>query len=160
MYKHILVAVSQKSDFTTLQSAIGIALETGARVTALHVANPAQHFPGVANGDFSATLDAFEAHGRTVVDQSRRVLDEAQCQGDAQMRMLPSCDATLGQTIADAARELGADLVIVGSNDPGWFRLYLQNVQKDVVRRCPMPVLVITPPCLPKARLATDAIAA
>jgi nucleotide-binding universal stress UspA family protein len=153
MYKHILVAVSQRSDFTTLQSAIGIALETGARVTALHVVNPAQHSPGLTHGDFSATPDAFEAHGRTVVD-------EAQCQGDAQMRMLPSCDATLGQTIADAARELGADLVIVGSNDPGWFRLYLQNVQKDVVRRCPMPVLVITPPCLPKARHATDAIAA
>lgn len=160
MYKHILVAVGRKSDLTTLKSAIGIALESGARVTALHVVNPAQHFPGRANGDFSAALEAFAAHGRAVVDQSGRVLDEAQCQGEAKMRMLPSCDATLGQTIADAARELGADLVIVGSNDPGWFRLYLQNVQKDVVRRCPMSVLVITPPCLPTARHATDAIAA
>ena len=160
MYKHILVAVGLKPDLTTLKSAVGIALESGARVTALHVVNPAPHFAGLANGDSGAKREALEAHGRTAVDRSRRVLDEAQCQGEVQMRRLRLCDISLGQVIADAARELGADLVIVGSNDPGWFRLYLQNMQKDVVRRCPMPVLVITPQCLPKARHPTATIAA
>ncbi|SDG23556.1 universal stress protein [Paraburkholderia phenazinium] len=154
MYKHILVAVGHKPDLTTLKSAVAIAMEVGARVTALHVGNPAAHFAGPATGAPSATRITIEAHGCTVADRSRRVLDEAQCQGEVQIRRLRSCDASLGQVIADAARELGADLVIVGSNDPGWFRLYLQNTQKDVVRRCPMPVLVITPPCLPKAQHA------
>ncbi|KAA0998282.1 universal stress protein [Paraburkholderia panacisoli] len=160
MYKHILVAVGLNPDLTTLKSAIEIALESGARVTALHVVNPAAHLPGLADRTFCATLRTFEALGRTVVDRSRRALDEAQCPGDAQMRMLPFGDVTVGQVIADAADELGADLVVVGSNDPGWFLLYLQNMQKDVVRRCRTRVLVMTPACLPKARHATDAVVA
>jgi nucleotide-binding universal stress UspA family protein len=152
MYKHILVAVGLKPDLTTLKSAIEIALESGARVTGLHVVNPMPYVPAMADGDFRATLEAFEAHGRTVVEQTRRVLEDAQCRGEAQMRMLPACGVTVGQVIADTAHELGADLVIVGSSDPGWFRLYLQNVQKDVTRRSRCSVLVITPSCAPKAR--------
>ncbi|WP_075643768.1 universal stress protein [Paraburkholderia monticola] len=154
MYKHILVAVGLKPDLTTLKSAIEIARESGARVTGLHVVDPLRHFPALADDEFHGMLEAFEAHGRTVVDRTSRVLDEAQCQGEAQMRRLPSCGGTVGQVIAQTARELGADLVILGSRDPGWFRLYLQNVQKDVVRRSTCPVLVITPPCVPKARQA------
>jgi hypothetical protein len=142
--------VGLNPDLTTLKSAIEIALESGARVTALHVVNPAAHLPGQADRTFCATLRTYEALGRTVVDRSRRALDEAQCPGDAQMRMLPFGDVTVGQVIADAADELGADLVVVGSNDPGWFLLYLQNMQKDVVRRCRTRVLVITPACLPR----------
>jgi nucleotide-binding universal stress UspA family protein len=154
MYKHILVAVGLKPELTTLKSAIEIAREWGARITGLHVVDSMAYLPALAEGDFRAGL---EAHGRTVVRQTRLVLDKAQCQGDAQMRMLPSCGVTVGQVIADAARELGADLVIVGSRDPGWFRLYLENVQKDVVRRSTCAVLVITPPCAPNARQATGA---
>ncbi|HEY1999800.1 universal stress protein [Paraburkholderia sp.] len=159
MYKHILVAVGLKADLTTLRSAIEIALECGARITALHVVNPAPHLSRPAKGDFAATLEAYQVEGRMVAERSSRALDEAHCQGEAQIRMLPFSDITIGQVIGGAARELGADLVIVGSSDPGWFRLYLENVPKDVVRHCSMPVLVTTPQCPPKARYTADALA-
>ena len=160
MYKHILVAVGIKPDMATLKSAVEIAREAGARVTALHVTRPASHFSTLTDRDFCAALQTFDKHEHTVIDRSKRVLDDAQCPGEAHIRMSPSHDASLGRVIADAARELGADLVIVGGNDPGWFRLHLQNVQKEVVRLCPSPVLVITPQCPPQARQAIGAIAA
>lgn len=145
MYKHILVAVGSDSDFTTLKSAIAMSGDCGARVTALHVVDVVPHLTLMADLDVSAALNAFETHGRSMVEQCNRVLEEAACDGQAHMWTAPLYSATIGRVIANAACELGADLIMVGNSNPGWLRFYAQNVQKDVTRYSTVPVLVMTP---------------
>ena len=145
MYKHILVAVGSDSDFTTLKSAIAMSRDCGARVTALHVVDVVPHLTLMADLDISAAVHAFETHGRSMVEQCDHVLEEAACDGQALMWTAPLCSATIGRVIANAACELGADLIMVGSSNPGWLRFYAQNVQKDVTRYSTVPVLVMTP---------------
>jgi nucleotide-binding universal stress UspA family protein len=146
MYKHILVAVGSKPNFTTLRSAIDMARGCGARVTALHVVDVAPHMTLMADLDVGVALDAFETQGRSIIEQCNRVLEETACDGEAQMWAAPLCGSTIGQVVAAAARELDADLIMVSSINPGWLRIYAQNVPKDVMRYSTVPVLVMTRP--------------
>ncbi|MCB0998446.1 MAG: universal stress protein [Acidimicrobiales bacterium] len=46
--------------------------------------------------------------------------------------------------IARAAQACGADVVVVGSHDRGWFsRLFTRSVSSELVRDAPLPVLVV-----------------
>src|ERR1700758_3939621 len=77
MYEHILVAVGTRPDSITLEAAIRLARETGARLTALHVVDPVPPYAGVDAYDFGVTLDAFEAYGRAVAERSLAAIREA-----------------------------------------------------------------------------------
>ncbi|RFU45162.1 universal stress protein [Paraburkholderia sp. DHOC27] len=146
MYKHILVAVGSNPDFTTLQSAIDMARDCGARLTALHVVDAAPHITLMADLEVGAAIDAFETQGRAIVEQCSRALRQAGCDGEAQMWATPLCGACIGHAVAAAARELDADLIMVSSVNPGWLRIYAQNVPKDIMRFSTLPVLVMTRP--------------
>lgn len=145
MYKHILVAVGGDADFNTLKSAIDMARDCGARVTALHVVDAVPHLTLMADLDISAAISAFETHGRSIIEQCNRILEEAASDGEAHMWTAPLCSATIGRVIANAASELGADLIMLGNRDTSWLRFYAPNVQKDVTRYSKVPVLVMTP---------------
>lgn len=48
------------------------------------------------------------------------------------------------EAILHAAREHGADVIVVGSHERGWFsRLLSGSVSQDVIRRSDIPVLVV-----------------
>ena len=48
------------------------------------------------------------------------------------------------EAILNAAREHGADVIVVGSHERGWFsRLLSGSVSQDVIRRSDIPVLVV-----------------
>jgi nucleotide-binding universal stress UspA family protein len=160
MYKHILVAVGSNPNFTTLHSAIDMARENGARLTAVHVIDTAPHVTLMADLSIGAAIDAFETHARSIVEQCNRILEESGCPGEAQMWATPLSGSTIGHVIAAAAHELGADLIMVSSVNPGWLRIYAQNVPKDVMRYSTLPVLVMTPQCAAPAQQVTDAVAA
>ena len=146
MYKHILVAVGSDSDFTTLKSAISLSRDCGARVTALHVVDVVPHLTLMADLDISAALHAFETHGRSMVEQCDRVLEEAACDGQACKCGPPRFAVPrLGASSPTRHASSDADLIMVGSSNPGWLRFYAQNVQKDVTRYSTVPVLVMTP---------------
>ncbi|MGA7779472.1 MAG: universal stress protein [Paraburkholderia sp.] len=159
MYKHILVAVGSDSDFNTLKSAINLSRDCGARLTALHVVDTVPHLTLMADLDISAALSAFETHGRSMIEQCNRAFEEAACDGEAQMWTAPLCSATIGRVIANAASELGADLIMLGSSSPSWLRFYAPNVQKDVTRYSAVPVLVMTPSCTMPTKPAAFAAA-
>ena len=53
-----------------------------------------------------------------------------------------SCDPS--EAILHAAHEQGADVIVVGSHERGWFsRLLSGSVSQDLVRRSDIPVLVV-----------------
>src|SRR5215813_8196115 len=77
MYEHILVAVGTRADSITLEAAIRLARETGARLTALHVVDPVPPYAGVDTYDFSVTLEAFDAYGRAVAERCVAAIHQA-----------------------------------------------------------------------------------
>src|ERR1700754_3990 len=83
MYKHILVAVGTRPDSITLEAAIRLAHETGARVTALHVVDPVPPYAGAETCDFSATFEALDAYGHAVEARCLEAIHQSGCEGDA-----------------------------------------------------------------------------
>ncbi|CAB3762524.1 universal stress protein [Paraburkholderia humisilvae] len=144
MYEHILVAVGTRSDSITLEAAIRLARETGARLTALHVVDPVPPYAGVATYDFSVTLDAFEAYGHAVAERCVAAIHQAGCEGDARTIVLPMCGSTMGRAIARHAREIGADLLVIGNRKRSFWSLFRENLYKELLRHTDTPVLVAT----------------
>jgi nucleotide-binding universal stress UspA family protein len=144
MYKHILVAVGTRPDSITLEAAIRLARETGARLTALHVVDPVPSYAGAAECDFSVTLDVFEAYGQAVAEHSAEAIRQAGCEGEARTIVLPMCGSTMGRAIAGHAREIGADLLVVGNRKPSFWSVFRENLYKELLRYTDTPVLVAT----------------
>jgi Universal stress protein family len=124
MYEHILVAVGTRPDSITLEAAIRLARETGARLTALHVVDPVPPYAGVDAYDFGVTLDAFEAYGRAVAERSLAAIREAGCEGEARTN--------------DNLR-----LPTISRSAPIW-SLFRENLYKELLRHTATPVLVAT----------------
>jgi nucleotide-binding universal stress UspA family protein len=144
MYKHILVAVGTRHDSITLEAAIRLAHETGARITALHVVDPVPPFAGAEACDFSVTLEAFEAYGHAIEARCVEAIHRAGCEGDARTIVLPMCGSTIGRAIAEHAGETGADLLVIGKRRPSFWSVFRENLYKELVRYTDTPVLVAT----------------
>ncbi|MFC0399193.1 universal stress protein [Paraburkholderia rhizosphaerae] len=144
MYKHILVAVGTRADSITLEAAIRLARQTGARITALHVVDPVPPYAGVDTYDFSVTLEAFDAYGRAVAERCVAAIHQAGCEGDARTIVLPMCGSTMGRAIAEQAREMGADLLVIGNRKQTLWSLFRENLYKELLRYTDAPVLVAT----------------
>jgi nucleotide-binding universal stress UspA family protein len=144
MYKHILVAVGTRSDSITLEAAIRLAHETGARVTALHVVDPVPPYAGAETCNFGATFEALDAYGQAVEARCLEAIRQAGCAGDARAIVLPMCGSTVGHAIADHAREIGADLLVVGSRKTSLLSFFRENLYKELLRHTDTPVLVAT----------------
>jgi universal stress protein A len=142
MYTHILVAVGTKTDSVTLEAAIRLACECGARLTTLHVVDPMPSQALAADCNFGYTRDVFEAHGRELAAHNLAALRVAGCEGEAHTLTLPMCGSTIGCAIAGHARQIGADLIMVGKPHPSWVSLFEENVYKQVLKYAHVPVLI------------------
>ena len=79
----------------------------------------------------------FEKLGESALEATRRALGHS-----AEIEMISSDDP--GRRICELALERGADVVVVGGTDRGWFsRLLHASVMEHVVRHCEVPVLVV-----------------
>jgi nucleotide-binding universal stress UspA family protein len=136
-FKHILVA----TDFgepaqDALESAIALATATEAKITLMHVFHVAR--PAY---DVLVALPIAELAGR-----ARSALDTALA---AAKQRHANCESLFqtgepAERIADAATDLGADLVVIATHGRrGLERMLLGSVAEKVVRRSPVPVLVI-----------------
>ena len=143
MFKHILLATDgSEASVRAVQIAVGMAREQGARLTALYVVDPYPYL-GVGEANpmgfqayMSAALEhAAQAHAAviTVADAAPKV--------DVQLRRVEDVAAAKG--ITESARELGADLIVMGSHGrSGLQRLMLGSVAAKVVAQAEIPVLV------------------
>ena len=144
MFRHILLATdgSAASEHAA-QMAVGLARVHGARLTALYVVDP---YPYLGIGEanpmgfqayMSAALQhAGQAHAKVAAlcEQAPRV--------DLQTRVAEDVGAVAG--IVQSVRDVGADLVVVGSHGrTGVARLMLGSVASKVVAESPVPVLVV-----------------
>ncbi|WP_332813259.1 universal stress protein [Ramlibacter sp.] len=143
MFKHILLATDgSEASARAVQLAVGMAREQGARLTALYVVDPYPYL-GVGEANpmgfqayMSAALEyAAQAHAAVIAAA------DAEPKVDVQLRRVEDVAAAKG--ITESARELGADLIVVGSHGrSGLQRLMLGSVAAKVVAQAEIPVLV------------------
>jgi universal stress protein A len=146
MYKHILVAVGTSLSESALRAAINCALECNARVTALHVVDQTPWWAVVtADSSTTETLAVIDDHARAVARHCMRLIERAGVHGSACSITLPLY-GNVGETIAKASIELGADLIVLGGEaDIGWSHgerlrdVVCAHVKCDVLIAPPMP---------------------
>ncbi|MGQ0709018.1 MAG: universal stress protein [Rhodoferax sp.] len=143
MFKNILLATdgSAASEHAAAL-AVKLARTHGAKLTALYAVDP---YPYVGLGEvnpmgFQAYMSAAQEHAA----QAHAHVTELCGGGEKvalEVRMVEDVSAASG--IVQAARDMGADLIVVGSHGrTGIARLMLGSVAAKVVAESPVPVLV------------------
>lgn len=113
----------------------------------LHILHVADNLATTAAADFYPTsLEELQAQ---VEDAARKRLDALLTSDDrAQLRATPVVRASGGiaHTIVEYAKEIPADLIVVGTHGRGPVaHLFMGSVAEKVVRMAPCPVLVVRP---------------
>lgn len=144
MFKHILIATdgSAASEHAA-QLAVGLARAHGAKLTAVYVADP---YPYVGIGEINPM--GFQAYMDVAHEQASRAhaVVDALCKKDTpdialQVRMVEEVAPAAG--IVQSAKEVGADLIVLGSHGrSGIARLMLGSVADRVVHESTIPVLI------------------
>ena len=144
MFKHILIATdgSAASEHAA-QLAVGLARVHGAKLTAVYVADP---YPYVGIGEINPM--GFQAYMDVAHEQASRAhsVVDALCKQDGaaialQVRMVEEVAPAAG--IVQSAKEVGADLIVLGSHGrSGIARLMLGSVADRVVHESTIPVLI------------------
>lgn len=145
MFKHILLATDgSAASRHAAQVAAQLAHEHGARLTALFVVDP---YPYIGIGQANPLgFQAYMANAQEHAAQAHAEI-EALCRQegravDLQVRLAE--DTTPAAGIVQTARDVGADLVLIGSHGrTGIARLMLGSVASQVVAQSPVPVLVV-----------------
>ena len=143
MFKHILLATdgSAASD-NAARIAAELARTHGAALTALYVIEP---YPYLHVGEASAV--GFQAYmsdaSQAAVRAHTKVAAQCESGSPVTLRTRSVEDRSACDGIVKSAKELGADLVVVGSHGrSGIPRLMLGSVAAQVVAQSAVPVLV------------------
>lgn len=148
MYTKIICAIDG-SELSTkaLRHALGLAAKLGAKVTAVTVTEPSVIVsPGaemmmVDTSALIADLDKAKA------ESAKGTLAEAEALANADgiaMTGVHIANSTAADGILHAAKEQGADLIIMGSHGRrGLGRLLLGSQAAEVLSHSPLPVLIV-----------------
>jgi nucleotide-binding universal stress UspA family protein len=144
MYKQILVPVdgSEPSDHA-LATAIAMARESGGRLRLVHIMDQAAYMPGLdpSGGSSGALFGALQDSGKQILGKAQSAADAAGVACD--QVFLQGMGSRLGDAVAKAASEWGADLIVVGTHGrSGPSRLLLGSGAEQIIRLAPVPVLV------------------
>jgi nucleotide-binding universal stress UspA family protein len=144
MYKRILVPVDgSETSNKALVTALQLAREVGGRVRVVHVFDVLVYMSGYEFG--ADVLDQAQGYARKTVDDALAIAASAGVEADGKLLDLPG--RRLGEVVADAAREFGADLVVVGTHGRnGIGRALLGSGAEQVIRMAPVPVLAVRLP--------------
>jgi nucleotide-binding universal stress UspA family protein len=139
--KHILVPVDfSLSSIRALEYAMEFARQFGARLTLLHVVEPALY------PDSHLKAPVAEETNQNLLQAARERLEEFRV--DKVREIVPAETLVrMGRAyseIPDTAKALGADLVVVGtSGHPGLKQVVMGSTAERVVRNAPCPVLTV-----------------
>jgi nucleotide-binding universal stress UspA family protein len=143
MYKHLLIA-TDGSDLArkAVDQGLALAKALGARVLAVHVT---EAWTAMPVNDIALTLPP-QNYDREVADTAQSILADvvlaAKIAG-VPCETLHIPDRLPAQGIIEAARERGADLIVMASHGrSGLARLVLGSQANDVVSKSTVPVLV------------------
>jgi nucleotide-binding universal stress UspA family protein len=140
-YKRILVPVDGSDTSTkALVAALQLARDTGARVRVLSVLDELAYFTGYEHSD--QVLQAARQESARVLASA---VEQAKAAGiEADSALVDEPGQRLGQTVAKAAEDWDADLIVVGTHGRrGVSRVLLGSGAEQVIRSAPIPVLVI-----------------
>ena len=145
MYKNILVAIDDsETSRCALTEAAHIARCSGAKLYVAHVAD--ETLMGMHNRTFSTTLNLDNAL-KAIVDAGRELLDDAvkQIEGvNVEPLLLEARQRRVSETIADKARELGCDLIVIGRHGRrGIATLILGSVAEQLAKIADASVLLV-----------------
>jgi nucleotide-binding universal stress UspA family protein len=148
--RHVLVCV----DFSPVTSVVvahaaDLARATGAEVRLLYVAAPEPEFVGYDPGPASVR----DGVAHQLRDQHRELglLAETIERSGVPATPLMIQGSTV-DTIIDQVQRLGAHLVVIGAHGRGALStLLVGNVTEGVLRRCPVPVVVVPSTAAPPA---------
>ena len=143
MFKHILVPVDGSSTAqAAVDKAAGLAQAFGSRVTAIYVIDP---YPFTGLGSDLAYgqaeyLTAATAEAQEATAAAHAALAAAGVSDET--RVVEAHNVWRG--IIDTAREVGADLIVMGSHGRrGLEKLVLGSVAQSVLTHAPLPVLIV-----------------
>lgn len=145
MYKNILVAIDDsETSRCALTEAAHIARCSGAKLYVAHVSD--ETLMGMHNRTFSTTLNLDNAL-KAIVDAGRELLDDAvkQIEGvSVEPLLLEARQRRVSETIADKARELGCDLIVIGRHGRrGIATLILGSVAEQLAKIADASVLLV-----------------
>ena len=144
MFKKILLANDgSEASIHAARLALGLARIHGAALTAVYVVDP---YPFIGIGEVNPVgFDAYMAAARqSAVQAHLQVLDLARSLNHAgELRELTVEDASATEGIVQMARDVGADLIVMGSHGrTGMARLLMGSVAQKVSNQSPVPVLL------------------
>jgi nucleotide-binding universal stress UspA family protein len=148
VFQRILVPVDgSDASSHALSTAIALARQSAGRLRLIHVLEDAAYLAG-----YDPTGAAAGELFRAAREGGERIL--AQDQARVQAEGLPvdtvfedQLGRRLAQSVADAAQQWGADLVVVGTHGRrGISRLMLGSGAEEIIRLAPVPVLVARQP--------------
>jgi nucleotide-binding universal stress UspA family protein len=145
MYKNILVAIDDsETSRCALAEALHIARTSKAKLYICHVAD--ETLLSMHGRTFTTTLNVDHAI-QALADAGRALLDEAfkSASGvDAEPVLLEARNRRVSETIADKAKELGVDLIVVGRHGQrGLAKLILGSVAEQLAKIADASVLLV-----------------
>jgi nucleotide-binding universal stress UspA family protein len=138
-FKRILVPIDgSDTSSKALRVALDMAKETGGQVRLVHCLNELAY-----QGEFTVQVhQEARASAQAVLSDGLKVANAAGANADT--KLIEFAAQRLGESIADAAREFEADLVVVGSHGRrGMGRVLLGSGAEQIIRTSSVPVLVI-----------------
>ena len=146
-YRRILVAVDgSPTSMKGLREAIRLAKDDRAQLFIVHVVNELYAFANLEG--LTAGVDivpALREGGRRVLAKAKAVADKERIRAKTLMRETPGGAAA--DLIVREARKQRADLVVLGTHGRrGLRRAVLGSDAEQVVRRSPVPVLLVRAP--------------
>lgn len=154
---HILFATNLSRNSTyALRHTASLAQATGARIHVLHVNEPVSDDARITMELFVLNEESRKSASQARHEMVRKLLAERQArfwaaldEEDRKARdLVTSVEVTDGypaEVILRRAKELGCDLIVMGTHDHGLSHSFLGTVAKRVLRRSDIPTLII--PC-------------
>ncbi len=145
MYKKILVAIDDSdTSRCALVEALHIARTSNAKLYVTHVAD--ETLMSMHGRTFTTTLNIDHAIA-AIAEAGRKLLDEAMDSAtgvEAEALLLEARQRRVSETIADKARELGVDLIVVGRHGQrGLATLILGSVAEQLAKIADASVLLV-----------------
>ena len=144
-FKKILVGIDfSKYAEIALQQALWIARKHGAEVVLVHAGSIPERAVGLPNS-MKATVEEFTTILQTRFDEARKQLAELRERHDSESARVShvAVDSLPVAGLIDAARDLCADLIVVGTHGrTGFERFMMGSVAERLVRHTPCSVLV------------------
>jgi nucleotide-binding universal stress UspA family protein len=147
MYKRILVPVDgSDTSNKALLAAVQMATDAGAgaRLRVVHVTDESAWLSGydAYGGASEQIFAALRENGTRVLDDAMALAHAAGIEADQQL--FDQLGERLGETVASAAAQWHADLIVVGTHGRhGVGRVLMGSGAEQVIRQAPVPVLVI-----------------